>query len=182
VAREQEAAQAQEPAGNQVRTLRFFLIVYIHDTCLKIQDDNAQPPTPPHSSPLRQEGRNVSSSPLPQRCNSSPMAHRCRSHSSSLHLTPSPSPSQVRRTPHPASGHEATSSPTCRPLTASVRLNIPRAEGNAQWRHPIKPPNTMASSSQVSSHQASPPPAMTLTSRTKGKKTAPAGKRRKKNW
>src|ERR1700678_2933463 len=70
VAQAHEAAQAQtqEPADNQVRMLRLFLIVYLHDAFLKIQDDNVpvRPPTPPHSSPLRQEGRSFSSSTAPQ--------------------------------------------------------------------------------------------------------------------
>jgi len=70
VAQAHEAAQAQtqEPADNQVRMLRLFLIVYIHDAFLKFQDDNVpvRPPTPPHSSPLRQEGRSFSSSTAPQ--------------------------------------------------------------------------------------------------------------------
>ena len=34
-AREQEAARAEEPADNQVRILRLFLIEYIHDAFLK---------------------------------------------------------------------------------------------------------------------------------------------------
>ena len=63
--------------------LRLFLIVYIHDAFLKFQDDNApvRPPTPPHSSPLRKEGRSFSSSTAPQWCNSSPTAQRRRSRS-----------------------------------------------------------------------------------------------------
>lgn len=67
-AHEAAQAQAQEPADNQVPILKLFLIVYIHDAFLIFQDDNApmRPPTPPHSSPLRQEGRCFSSSTAPQ--------------------------------------------------------------------------------------------------------------------
>jgi hypothetical protein len=172
VAREQEAARAQEPPDNQVRTFIVSYLIY-HDMS---QDDNAQPPTPPRSSP-------VSSSPARQRRNSSPAAQRRRSRSSSLYLTPSPRP---QRTPlQSLNARPATSSPTRVPLAASGRLNLPRAEGNAQRRQPIQqhapqPPNTTASSSQVSGREAPPPPATTSTSQTKRKKTAPAGKRRKK--
>ena len=131
-----------------------------HDMFLQIQDDDRQPPTPPPSSPARWEGRNA---------NSSPAAQGGRSRSSSFNLTPSPRTNRFQR------------SPTRAPLTPSGRSNIPRPEGNAQQRHPVQPPNAIASSSQVSGHQAPPPPATTSTSRTKGK-TAPAAKRRKKNW
>ena len=185
VAQEQEAAQ--EPAGNQVCMLRLFLIVYVHHAFLQIQDDNAWPPTPPQSSPLRQEGRNINLSPVTQRHNSLPVAQRCRSHSSSLELMPSPSPNRVGRTPPvQLNGCQATSSPTHEPLMASVRSNIPRAEGNAQQPWHTQPSNAIASSSWASGHQAPPPLVMTLTStstsQTKGKKSAPARKQRKKNW
>ena len=167
---EQEAAQAQtqEPADNQVRILRLFLIVYIHDAFLKFQDENAlvRPPTPPHSSPLRQEGRSFSSSTVPQWCNSSPTAQRRRSRSSSFGFTRSPSPNRFRRTP-PAQG---MSSSTREPLMASVRSNIEIA---------------IASSSRASGHQAPPPPAITSTTQNQGRKSAPTAKRfkrRKKNW
>ena len=134
------------------------------------QDDNVQPPTPPRSSPVRQESRNVSSSPATQQCNSLPPAQWHRSHSSSLNLMLSP-PSQVQRTPpHPVLERHATLSPIHGPLTASVHLNIPRAEDNPQRHQPIQPMNVIASSSQVFGHQAPPPLVATSTSRTKGKK------------
>ena len=159
----------------------YIHIVSYHINHNMFQNDDAQPPTPPRSSPVRREGRNVNSSPATQRRNPSPAAQRGRSRSSSLYLTPSPRPNRLQRTPPQSNARPATSSPTRVPLTASRRSNIPRAQGNAQRHQPVQPPNAIASSSRVSGHQAPPPPATTSTSRTKGK-TAPAAKRRKKNW
>ena len=135
VTQEQEAAQTQEPADNQVRILRLFLIVYIHDAFLKFQDENAlvQPPTPPHSSPLRQEGR---------------------SFSSSFGFTRSPSPNLFRRTPLA----QAMSSSTHEPLTASVRSNIENAIASSSRAsgHQAPPPPAITSTTQNQGRKSAP--------------------------